>query len=781
MIFTEPVISIPKSAIGFEIPDLLKQQRMQLKVDYPMIDTFPHGSPLGGFGAGTWSRSPLGDFSVWHLFPGVHISQPLAGCNLAVYQKKGNKKYSYALNYNSQAVLSSWTALPPQKKSTYQALYPKSWYKYNFFPARVTIEQFSPVQPHNYKETSYPVACFKVNIKNTTSEEVEASVLLSWENIIGYSYNSPSGEKTNVTQFSWQKNKIKRENKRIEEYEIKGLILTGEVPETKKDWLSGEICLATREIEGAKVYFCTTYDSQGTGEEIWDDFSNNGILKDAVRPEITQPAAALAIKTVLNPGQTIEVPLVIAWDIPSCNEKNITRYYTKYFDSTGKNSFAIAKEVLNNLNAFSHKINHWHNEYTNNKNIPDWLTGLMFNELYYCADGGTIWDAKTERFGLLECYDYYFYETLDVRFYGTFGLAQFWPNIEKNIVRFFAQTVFEENKTLIEYHKSLTSSANNVAGQKQSQFIQEDQRKRKFALPHDLGSPFEDVFNKLNAYTWQNANRWKDLNSKFVLLVYRAYYYSGKKDQQFLADCWPALREAIFYMDGALDPDNDHLPENEGFPDQTFDNWVMRGTSAYCGILRLASLQTAVQIAFLLDKKEEGQQLRDMLKKAKDSLDSKLWNGDYYNFDQKSEDIMSAQLMGQWYLDQLHLPGVINKDFINSIFKTIYKFNFKNFLKGRKGVVNGRTKEGKPVGYSQGNDVWIGINYALSAHMLKHGFQKEAFAILKSIYKNIVTKGFLFRTPESWDENDKFIGSMYLRPGSIWALPQVLNEINQDS
>ena len=85
----------------------------------------------------------------------------------------------------------------------------------------------------------------------------------------------------------------------------------------------------------------------------------------------------------------------------------------------------------------------------------------------------------------------------------------------------------------------------------------------------------------------------------------------------------------------------------------------MKGTSAYCGVLQIAALQVAIQIADILEKKEDARQLRIILKKDKDSISNKLWNGKYYNFDQKSDDIFVAQLMGQWYLDQLHLPAVI--------------------------------------------------------------------------------------------------------------------------
>ena len=45
------------------------------------------------------------------------------------------------------------------------------------------------------------------------------------------------------------------------------------------------------------------------------------------------------------------------------------------------------------------------------------------------------------------------------------------------------------------------------------------------------------------------------------------------------------------------DHDGDGLPENNGYPDQTYDEWVVQGESAYCGGLWLAALRAAEEIA----------------------------------------------------------------------------------------------------------------------------------------------------------------------------------------
>ena len=56
---------------------------------------------------------------------------------------------------------------------------PKSWYDYKWdkFPAHVVLEQFSPVLPDNYRESSYPVAVYRWHAENPTDQPVTVSVL----------------------------------------------------------------------------------------------------------------------------------------------------------------------------------------------------------------------------------------------------------------------------------------------------------------------------------------------------------------------------------------------------------------------------------------------------------------------------------------------------------------------------------------------------------------------------------------------------------------------------
>jgi non-lysosomal glucosylceramidase len=83
--------------------------------------------------------------------------------------------------------------------------------------------------------------------------------------------------------------------------------------------------------------------------------------------------------------------------------------------------------------------------------MPLWYRGTLFNELYAFTDGATFWgpqagsDLKSApSFALLECFDYAYYGTLDVRFYASLPLLKFGPDIDKQVLLEFADTVIRE-------------------------------------------------------------------------------------------------------------------------------------------------------------------------------------------------------------------------------------------------------------------------------------------------------------------------------------------------
>jgi non-lysosomal glucosylceramidase len=351
-----------------------------------------------------------------------------------------------------------------------------------------------------------------------------------------------------------------------------------------------------------------------------------------------------------------------------------------------------------------------------------------------------------------------------VRFYGSMPLIKFWPDIEKGIMREFADTVpHEYNEKMIWLWKTLqTQSANFKI------------RKAKGAVPHDLGVPEEDPFMQINQFNWQDTNGWKDLNPKFVLMVYRDFVLSGGKDKEFLRYTWPAIQEALAYL-RKYDTNGDGIPENGGYPDQTYDTWVVRGESAYSGGLWLAAVRSAEEIAKQLGDSSAAVQYHDLFTKGQASYIKKLWNGEYFRYDTGSEyrdNIQADQLAGQWYANMTGLGDIVPRDMQLSSLKKIYDFNVLKFADGSMGAVNGIAPDGTLVTTNeQVQEVWTGTTFALAALMLGDGLKDEAFRTAWGIYHtSYETKGYWFRTPEAWDISGNYRASMYMRPAAIWAM-----------
>src|SRR5260370_42377025 len=112
-------------------------------------------------------------------------------------------------------------------------------------------------------------------------------------------------------------------------------------------------------------------------------------------------------------------------------------------------------------------------------------------------------------------------------------------------------------------------------------------------------------------------------------MVYRDFVFTGRKDKDFLRSTWPAVEESIAYLQ-KYDRDGSGIPQNEGYPDQTYDEWAVRGESAYSGGLWLAALRSAEEIAKQLGDSAPASTYHNVVAKAQASYLSTLRNKEHY-------------------------------------------------------------------------------------------------------------------------------------------------------
>jgi non-lysosomal glucosylceramidase len=744
-------------------------------------DGYWQGAPVGGFGSGTFSRSYRGDFARWHIKAGVHKYVPVYANQFAMFQQTDGEPQGTArvlmTDHPSDKTLGSWHWDYPVGAGEYAALYPKSWYDYKWdqFPAHVVLEQFSPVLPNNYRESSYPIAVYRWHAENPTGKRITVSVLLSWTNMVGWF-------RTFTRDFQGapnQGNSNEFVSEKVASGLMKGIVFGRNRAGSAPREADGQFTIASIESPGVEVTYHASYPADGDGKAIWSRFAKDGRLANNATSWVSDGeklAGAIAVQFTLQPGEKKVIPMVIAWDFPVVQfgeGREWNRRYTDFYGTAGTNAWAIARDGLENATAWSDAIDAWQSPYINDESKPLWYRGMLFNELYVLTDGGTFWgrpvgsDHKAlPSFALLECFDYAYYGTLDVRFYASMPLLKFWPEIDKHVLREFADTVSKEWPE---------------KGQWVWKSQQQDEpslhiRKKKGAVPHDLGVPEGDPFVAVNEPGWQDTNDWKDLNSKFVLMVYRDYVLTGSTDKTFVREMFPAVKDAMAYL-----RQFDHgagIPENSGSPDQTYDSWPVRGVSAYCGGLWLAAVRATEEMAKALgDAKTEAAYHRLFLTAQKNYVD-KLWTGKYFRYDTESEyrdSVQADQLAGQWYANMTGLGDLVPREMQSAAAKKIFDFNVMKFGGGEMGAANGMSADGLIIrDNEQAPEVWVGTSFGLAALLLSEGMKDEAYRTAWGLYHVIYeSKGYWFRTPEAWDIDGNFRASMYMRPAAIWAMEMI--------
>lgn len=359
------------------------------------------------------------------------------------------------------------------------------------------------------------------------------------------------------------------------------------------------------------------------------------------------------------------------------------------------------------------------------------------------------------QFLYLEGTEYIMLNTYDVHFYSSFALLMLFPKLELSIQRDFAAAVLMHDPDKMKILFDGRWVPRKVLG----------------AVPHDIG--FNDPWFEVNAYNQFDTARWKDLNSKFVLQVYRDVVATG--DKNFAKAVWPAVYMAMAFME-QFDKDGDGMIENEGFPDQTYDCWSVKGVSAYCGGLWVAALQAASAMAHEVGDHGSASYFSVKYQKAK-AIYGTLWNGSYFNYDNtgssSSASIHADQLAGEWlarstifylfmsnsmiairpnsafchvfrYTRACGLSPIAEEDKIRTSLEKIYNFNVLKVKGGMRGAVNGMLADGRvDMSSIQSREIWPGVTYALAASMIHEGLEDIAFKMAAGVYEAAWSQGGL--------------------------------------
>ncbi len=682
---------------------------------YYAEDKVKSGVPLGGMGAGKIEILPNGLFNAFTFQN--NWSNPILGddhypgilgyhLGLSVQFTKNHHHTKKAFLLQTAPVLN----IPTVHRIKYEGIFPRAklWYEEPDLGLEISLETFSPWIPLDVKNSSLPVAFFDLKVKNLNKFPVDVGFIFIGRNLCG----------------EWC---VGRKNKVFEKKKSLDLEFSNCDP-ASHDTRHGSIRFSFVKDSWQLSYLESwnavvknfLFNSQNISLLGWDLFAKNGELPNTQSNFIAQGenqelCGAVAARQLIRPHREKTLSFSAAWYFP---RHPLGHRYEQWFKNAGE----VSQYASDSKSELSRKTGHIEKTVFSLP-FPRWFNeALLVNLAPFFSSS---WFVKDGRFS--------FYEapvicplmgTLDVGFYGSIPLSYFFPELEISLICQFAKS----------------------------------QRKDGY-VPHDLGRNRLDMPS--NGTTF---HQWKDLNPKFILMVYRDYLWSG--DLKFLKNLYPHVKRALAWS-MAKDFDGNGLPDHEG-ADQTFDLWEFYGANAYTSSLFLAALRACIRMARLLRDRAFADDCENYFIKGSLSFERELWNGQYFG-----DFCALSQLNGQWYADLLNLGPIVDKSKIKKAIAYILKNN-----RGHSsfGMVNSIFKDGRlDTTNDHSKNIWSGMNYAFISLCLMEGFPlRNLLKEAHKIWDNIASvQKSPWNQPDTIDsQTGEFVfGDSYYRNMAIWSIP----------
>ncbi|KAK9286422.1 hypothetical protein L1049_014818 [Liquidambar formosana] len=340
-----------------------------------------HGIPLGGIGAGSIGRSYQGEFQRWQLVPRICEEKPVLANQFSVFvARTSGEKYSTVLCPGRPEVLKesetsgigSWDWNLNGHNSTYHALFPRAWTVYEGEPdpaLKIVCRQISPIIPHNYKESSFPVAVFTFTLFNSGKTAADVTLLFTWANSVGGD-SGFSGHHSN--------------SKIMMKDGVHGVLLrhktaNGQHPLT--------FAIAAEETDGVHVSQCPCFvisgNSQGiTAKDMWHEIKEHGSFDHLKTSETSMPSepgssigAAIASSLTIPSDAVRTVTFSLAWDCPEVSflgGRTYHRRYTKFYGTNGDAAANIAHDAILEHGHWESQIEAWQRPVLEDKRLPEW-------------------------------------------------------------------------------------------------------------------------------------------------------------------------------------------------------------------------------------------------------------------------------------------------------------------------------------------------------------------------------------------------------------------------
>ncbi|MBS1726005.1 MAG: twin-arginine translocation signal domain-containing protein [Armatimonadetes bacterium] len=422
----------------------------------------------------------------------------------------------------------------------------------------------------------------------------------------------------------------------------------------------------------------------------------------------------IASRTVeLQPGETKEVTLVVAWHFPNVDRSLPAK--TNWYASKWKDAAAVAADLIANWTTLRDKTLAWNRTWYDST-LPHWFLDRTF--------------VNTSILATTTCHRFE-----DGRFY-------FWEGIgccagTCTHVWGYAQAI---GRVFPEVERYLRSK------------IDFD-----FAFHKDSGAiDYRAEYHRIVAHDGQCG---------CILRAYREHQMSA--DKAFLTGIWPNVKQAMQYL---INQDQGHDGILDGAQYNTLDTaWY--GEIAWISSLYVAALRASEAMAKDMNDSEFADQCRSIAESGSQRLVSQLFNGEYFihkidpnhpESNNTNKGCHIDQLYGQSWAHQVGLPRIVPKKEALSALGALFKYSFYDdvweYRRKVRGIPGGRwyaipgdpglvmcsfPHGGAAESVGKGGDAWAtgyfnecmsGFEYQVAAHMIAEDMVDEGLALVYAIH-----------------------------------------------
>ncbi|PWT73239.1 MAG: hypothetical protein C5B59_13880 [Bacteroidetes bacterium] len=735
--------------------------------------------PVGGIGTGNISiggNGQLRDVEIMNK-PGIGFSgatsPKLAPCFLIFTEDASGKKRSKALMgpvppseyQGQQGSVAPNNGYPRFQQVSFDAAYPFAVVNLDdeHMPVSAKAKMFNPYIPCDPDASGIPVAVMRYEIHNKTNAPIHISIAGSLDNFIGM-----DGSKVEFNSFDRTINVLgAKRNKNFfrQDQLVSGIYMTSDGVD-RNDAAWGTIALTTSDIhKGYTISHRTELDPKSWNSDVndlWDDFSDDGIFQDTVFSEKKDaPHAALAVKFDLGANETKEIQFLLTWVFPNRKDWGDRKIVGNYYSQSYSDAWDVALKTIPRLHQLEAKS-------------LDFVNLFLQSDYPAIIKEAALFNSSTLRSQTT-------FRTKDGNFFGWEGVfnstgscygncTHVW-NYEQATAFLFGNLAKKMRE--IEYHYGLNDSSGLMSF--------------RVSLPLNKDS------------NWKVAAADGQMGT--VMKMYRDWQMSG--DDELLKENWPLVKKALSFawIPGGWDSNQDGVME--GCQHNTMDIEYF-GPNPEIEFWYLGALKAAAAMASYMHDGEFESRCRHLFEKGSQWVDAHLFNGEYYV--QKIEPIDKAaiapglmagmgakdfsnpdfqigegclvdQLVGQYMANICGLGWLADSAHLRKTMESIWKYNyiqsfdnqFNNMrtygLGNESGLVltsyPGNAKRPRiPLSYC--SEAWTGLEYTAATEMIYNGMMEEALKTMSNVRNRY----------DGWKRNpfnEEECGNHYARAMASWA------------